>query len=124
MWRGGWSSQLAQHVLENPPVAVVVGLLGGIDSDLGAEFDAGAVRIDRPDSDLGGHGIGGADSSEAGDGVGLRSSEAERIGAGSVGELEGKDAHADEVGSVDALEALRQDGAHTKEEGPLRRPVA
>ena len=33
-------------------------------------------------------------------------------------------AHADEVGAVDALEALRDDGLHAEELRALRRPVA
>src|SRR5581483_6441369 len=99
MRRVGRRSQLAKDVLEDPAVPKVVGLLGGIDADVGAEFDAGAVRIDRPDGDPGGHGIGGFDSGEAGDRVGLRSGEAERVDVVSIGELEGEYAHTDEVGS-------------------------
>ena len=39
-------------------------------------------------------------------------------------ELQGQDAHADQVRAVDALERLRDHGAHAKQERTLRGPVA
>ena len=39
-------------------------------------------------------------------------------------EAEREDAHADEVGAVDALEALRDDGLHAEQARALGRPVA
>ena len=46
------------------------------------------------------------------------------VGALSGQELERHDAHADEVAAVDALEALRDHGAHAEQQRALRRPVA
>ena len=40
------------------------------------------------------------------------------------GELQGQDAHPDQVGAVDALEALGDHGADAEEVGALGRPVA
>src|SRR3954469_7944798 len=39
-------------------------------------------------------------------------------------EHEGRDPHADKVRAVDALETLRNDGAHPEQVGALGRPVA
>src|SRR5262249_5151340 len=48
----------------------------------------------------------------------------ERLDGDTVGELAGKDAHADEVRTVDALEAPRDDDVHAEEARALGRPVA
>lgn len=41
-----------------------------------------------------------------------------------VDEIAGQDAHADEVGAVDALEGFGDDGFHAEEVGAFGRPVA
>src|ERR687890_1521287 len=60
---------------------------------------------------------------EAGDVVGLLAGETQRLGALAVRELEGQDAHPDQVGAVDALEALGYDGFYPEEERALGCPV-
>src|SRR5947209_16518678 len=64
------------------------------------------------------------DAIEADDIENLRAVEAQRLGVRVLLELQGEHAHADEVRAVYALEALGDDGAHTQQERPLRRPVA
>ena len=59
-----------------------------------------------------------------GDREGLAAVEAERPGALARHEGHRKDAHADEVAAVDALEALRDHRPHAEQVGALRRPVA
>jgi len=39
-------------------------------------------------------------------------------------EVAGQDAHADQVGAMDALEGLGDDGLHAEQRGALRCPVA
>src|SRR5918993_2270882 len=65
----------------------------------------------------------GSEVCEAGDVVGLLTGEAQRLGAIAVRELEGQDAHPDQVGAVDALEALGYDGFYPEEERALGCPV-
>src|SRR5262249_56792417 len=48
----------------------------------------------------------------------------ERLDGDTVGELAGKDAHADQVRAVDALEAPRHDDVHAEEARAFGRPVA
>src|SRR5687768_2291364 len=50
--------------------------------------------------------------------------EAEILPALALLELKRRNAHADKVGAMDALEALRHHGAHAQEPCSLRRPVA
>src|SRR5690606_19455318 len=113
------ADQLAQHVLQDAAVAVVVGLTGGVDPDHGVELDAG----------VGGHLDGGGDAAlvelgHAGDGEGLLTGEAQRVGRPPLGELQRQHAHADQVGAVDALVGLGDDGADAEQPGALGRPVA
>src|SRR5439155_823601 len=48
----------------------------------------------------------------------------QRLGALTLLELKGKDAHADQVAPMDPLEAFGDDGAHAEQLGPFRGPVA
>ena len=63
---------------------------------------------------------GGAESLHA---VGFGTVQPQRLRRHALFELEREHAHAHEVGSVDALEALRQDRPHAQEARPLGRPV-
>src|SRR6185437_8981577 len=64
------------------------------------------------------------DSGNPGDRVFLFAGEAESRGSLALAELEREDAHSDEVGAVDPLEALGDDRADSEQDGALRRPVA
>jgi len=102
-------------------VAVVVDFDGGVDAEFNGLFEFGAVFA----RDGEGHILAGLDAvAETGDVVGLGAVEVERLGADSVGELEREDAHADEVGAVDAFEALGDDGFDSEEAGAFGGPVA
>src|SRR5262249_11073239 len=48
----------------------------------------------------------------------------ERLRARAFFELQRQHAHPDQVRAVNALEALRDDGAHAQQFSPLRRPIA
>ena len=102
-------------------MAVVVDFDGGID----AEFDLvglfGAVFAGDGEGDI----LAGLDAvAEAGDVVGFGAVEVERLRADAFGELEREDAHTDEVGAVDAFEALSDDGFDAEEAGAFGGPVA
>src|SRR5918992_421679 len=56
--------------------------------------------------------------------VGLRTVQPKTIGVLAPCELQGEDAHPDQVRAVDALEALGDDGPYAEQERALRRPVA
>jgi hypothetical protein len=60
---------------------------------------------------------------DAGEGEGLLAGEAEGLGVLALRELEREDAHADEVGAVDALVGLGDDGLDAEEGRALGRPV-
>jgi hypothetical protein len=60
---------------------------------------------------------------DAGDGEAVVAGEAQAVARVAILELERQHAHADEVGAVDALEALDDDGAHAQQVGALGRPV-
>src|SRR5438445_3166438 len=61
---------------------------------------------------------------EPGDLDGLVALQAQCLCILTVGKLQRQHAHADEVGAVDALEALRDDRLHAQQHRALRRPVA
>ncbi len=95
------------------------------DRRIDAEFDGllnfGAVFAGDGEGDI----LAGLDAvAEAGDVVGFGAVEVERLGADAFGELEREDAHADEVGAVDAFEALGDDGFDSEEAGAFGGPVA
>src|SRR5690606_35387872 len=102
--RGGFvglllADQLAQHVLQDAAVAVVVGLTGGVDAHHSVELDPGVG------ADLGGRGDAAlVQLGHAGDGVGLLAGQAEGVRGLPLGELQRQHAHADQVRAVDALE--------------------
>ena len=56
--------------------------------------------------------------------VGFRAVQLQGVAVGARFELQRQDAHADEVGAVDALETFGGDGFHTRQPHALRRPVA
>ena len=50
--------------------------------------------------------------------------EAEVLPGFAILELQGHHTHADEIGAMDALEALGNHGAHAEQPRPLGRPIA
>src|SRR5688500_8238090 len=73
----------SQDVLQDPAVAVVVGFAGGVDADDGVELDVAGGDLD------GGGDAAVVEGGDAGDGEGLLTGEAEAVGGGALGELEG-----------------------------------
>ena len=116
-------SEAAQHVLQDAAVAEVVGLARGVDAHDGVEGDlrtVGLLRLDRDGARSGAL----VERRQACDGEDLGTVQTERLGALAGWELEGHHAHADEVGAVDALEGLGDDGLDTQQGRALGRPVA
>ncbi len=56
--------------------------------------------------------------------VRLEAREAHRVAGGSIHELQREYSHSNQVGAVDPLERLGDDGAHSQKQGALRGPVA
>src|SRR4029450_4027050 len=96
----GLPLELTQDVLEDATVAVVLDLVGGVDPD-----PAGELVVVGADGDLAGEAV-GAGTLQAGDLEGLVAGEAEGLDRLAGRQLQGQDAHADQVGPVDALVAL------------------
>ena len=118
----GTSRKLLQDIGKNAAVTQERALERGVNAHDAVERDARAVRT------RGRHGragTGGQPGSKVNgfDIVDLRPIQAKCRGPAALGELEGKDAHLDEVGPVDPLEALGDDGAHAQEQRPLCRPI-
>src|SRR5689334_12264870 len=112
-------SELPQHVLQDPSVAVVLPLLRRIDSHAHAELPGRTVGPCCRDGDLRRIAAAQADDVEH-----LTAGEAERADVLPRQELQRRHAHADQVGTVNALEALGDHGFDTEEHGALGRPVA
>ena len=108
---------------------VVEDFLGGVDAEGGGELDGFAVvgfREDGQDATVGKfrveHGFEGA--GVVADGEDLLAAEAEGV-CGLAGQvLEGQDAHADQVGAVDALVALGDDELDAEQARAFGGPVA
>ena len=99
---------------------VVVDLDGGVDAAADADVFDGAI----PARDAEGEVLLWLQVRiEADDVVGLGAVEFERLGGGAFLELEGEDAHADEVAAVDALEALGDDDLDAEQVGALGGPI-
>src|SRR3954454_19786842 len=111
--------QRPQHVLEDPAVAEVLGLLRRVDPHARLELDVAGAHVHRARELAGVERLG-----EAGDRELLLAGEPERLGALAVGELQRHDAHPDEVRAVDALEGLRDPRAHAEKVRAVPRPVA
>ena len=102
-------------------MAVVVDFDWRIDAEFDRLLNFGAVFASDGKGDI----LAGLDTiAEAGDVVGFGAVEVERLGADAFGELEREDAHADEVGAVDAFETLGDDGFDAEEAGAFGGPVA
>ena len=116
--------QLAQHVLQNSAVLVVLHLLRSIDAHSRVELHHCAVGFGRAHlhrltrSEVLQH-VSHSDDVE-------RFLTGQAIGFGRlvVEKLQRQDAHAHQVRAMDALEALGQHGAHAEQSRPFRRPVA
>src|SRR5690606_32118062 len=124
----GVSDERPQHVLQDAAVAVVVRLTGRVDTHRGVERD-GLLALRR---ELAGlrrdlHGLRGdalVELLKTLDRHDLGAVQAERLPALTRRELQRNDAHADEVGAVDPLEALGDDRLDAEEARALGRPVA
>jgi hypothetical protein len=117
---GGLGEEVAQHGVEDAAVLVVADIDGGVEARAGGEVEAAAVLA------LGGDGDGLAGEQLGGhlDVVRLATREPELFGVLTVREDQWQHAHADQVGAVDALEALGDDGADAEQQRALGRPVA
>src|SRR5436190_18019901 len=109
------SAQRAENVGQDPAVAVVRRLTGSVDAHLRGELPA--VRADgdlaRDVRRVG----------KAGDLEGLLAGQPERLPRLTVAVLQRQDAHADQVGAMDAFVGLRDDRADAEQRRPLRGPV-
>ena len=102
-------------------MAVVVGLDGSVDEHHGLELLRRAPCIG------GAHAHGGCfsgGSGEAGDRVSLLSRQPELCGALTLPVLQRQYTHADQVGTMDALVGLGNDGTHAEQQRALGGPVA
>src|SRR5581483_9452494 len=103
---------------EDSAAAVVFGLDGCVDAR--ASLEGLAIGMDFHARFAAGVDRGG----DAFDSERLVAGEAERFAILSVDELEWKNAHADEVRAMDALETFGDDGADAEEQDAFRGPVA
>src|SRR5215212_91200 len=111
--------ELAEDGLEDSAVSQVLHLDRRVDARPDLELPNLAVIARGPDGKL----RAGREVCEALDIVGLVTREAEGVGVLAVCELQGQDAHPDQVGAVYPLEALRDDRPDTEQERSLGRPV-
>src|SRR6478736_5157737 len=111
--------ELAQHIVQDAAVLVVLALLGGVDAHARLELQRRPFQRRSRD----GHGLAGwiaaADDVET-----FLSGEPQRRRALAGQELQRQHAHSDEVGAMDALEALRDHGPDAQQHGALGGPVA
>src|SRR5690606_29812982 len=119
-----WSSgplrcQLAQYVLQQAAIAEVFDLLGREQQYRGSEDLAGAIGPGG--GDRGGPGLAIV---QTGDIEGLGAVQSQRRGAFALAELQRQYPHADQIGAVDAFEALGDHRLHPQQVGALGRPVA
>src|SRR3954447_12394605 len=109
-------SQVAQYAVQYAAVPVVGDFVRGVEAHPSLEFDGIAAVTRRLHLDAPGtFGIRGHGLVEALDVEDLLAGEPERLGTLAVWELERQHAHADQVGPMDALVALRQHRAHAQE---------
>src|SRR3954451_13679602 len=107
--------------MKNAPVAEVLDLVEGIDPAHERNLLHRAVRR----RDLGGEALARLEAArQPADGDGLVALQAEARPPRVALEHERRDAHADEVRAVDALEAFGDDGADPEQIGALGRPIA
>ncbi|GIX63876.1 mitochondrial import receptor subunit Tom40 [Babesia caballi] len=107
----------AQHVLQDAAVGEVLLLQGGVDA--AADLEGEAAVAGDADEVAGGEAVDALD-------VEVRRLTCDSEGGGGLAgeELQRQNAEADQVGAVDALEGLRDDGADTQQGGALGGPVA
>src|SRR6202012_5321040 len=111
---------LAEDVLEDAAVFVVVDFFGGVDAGGDGEFFLGAVGGFGSDLDV----FARRERCDAIDGEDFVPGEAERLAGFAWFEFERENAHADEVAAVDALVALSDDCASAEQSRPFRNTVA
>src|SRR5690606_14240284 len=111
--------ELAEHVVQDAAVHVVLLLLRRVDPHARVERRLLAVRLRRGDADPV-----DAVAAEPFDIEDLGAVESEALRVLAVEELQRQHAHSDQIRAVDALEAFGEHGTHTEQRGALRRPVA
>lgn len=112
---------LVQHVGQDSARVVVIDFGWGIEADFERERDFGAVGLCGGE----GGGLHGFEfAGDAGDVEGGVGEILDFVVVGFVDEVEWEDAHADEVGAVDALEGFGDDGFDAEEACAFGGPVA
>src|SRR5580698_6523776 len=111
---------LAEDVLEDAAVFVVVDFFGGVDAGDDGEFLLAAVGGFRGDLDVFARG----ERRDAVDAKDFVSGKAVRLTGFAWLEFERENAHADQVAAVDALVAFSDDGADAEQTRTFRGPVA
>src|SRR6202011_6224139 len=104
------------------------GFSRSVDADYCVELDcavgtAGSILSAGLDMH-GSRGLAVVELPDAGDIEDLGAVEAKRLGRFALRELQRDDAHANQIGAVDAFERLGNDGPHPEQSGPLGCPVA
>jgi hypothetical protein len=113
--------EIPQHVRQNAAVLVVVEFLRRVDTATDAEHLHRSISGDRS---YGQRGTRAHCIAHSVDCDRLEAGEPERLTRLTVRELAWNDAHANEIRSMNALEALGDHRPHAEEHRPLRRPVA
>ena len=113
--------QMTEHVLQDAAVLVIVQLIRRIDTaDQRHALKPAVRRNDLREQTLMRFQV----AVQAANGDKLVTLEAERLPRGVLLEHQRDDAHADKVGTVNALERLRDHRAYAEQNRSLRRPVA
>src|SRR5215207_528391 len=114
----GARAQVPQHPVQDAAVLEVGDLVRGVDPDLRLEGDL--IRAVAVGGDLDGLRLAVLEIAHV---EGLLAGQAERLDRLALRELEWQDAHPDQVGAVDPLEALGHHRADAEQRGSLRGPV-
>src|SRR5918997_1095238 len=112
--------ELAQHRLQDATVPQILDLHRRVHARPDPELRGRAVLAGGTYRQLGA----GREIGEVLYVIGLRTLQSQTVGVLAARELQGEDAHPDQVRAVDALEALGDDGPYAEQERALRRPVA
>ena len=113
--------EMAQHVLQNAAVSIVVKLIDRID----AADQRHALEPTVRRNDLGNQPLVRLEiAMQPADGDLLVALHAERLPGRAFLEHQRDNAHAHQVGAMDALERLRDHRAHAEQNGALCRPIA
>ena len=106
--------------MEDAPVAIIVELVLGIDSQHGLGSEGRAILA----RDFHVQRLARLDIGDTGNRDLFLACQAKGFGTGTFCKFKRKHAHADQVRPVNTLEAACNDGAHAEQHGALCRPVA